>query len=319
MDDELEPTILSTGNGLHIVVPLELDPTKYPSMPLDNTETWRDRLLPGRMQASATLIALTHFRHGRYYSVPENLSPGNMLLRFGEDFLTNNKADVAHNPSVRSCMVRAPHSFNLKCIKKGLDSEVNIIGRWNRQKKGHILFLINRFHEHLRKLRQEQIRQAQIEERRRKRILRSDRILESASYMTVTTSGKVATTTTAPVNFSYKYWYIEPLAKIVITDFRKRAAGMVFAPYYLNIKGWSYAVAKHAILYWLDKCDQICSLGFDAEDKVNDWLEYIIENSTPDRKYLPLGEQKFKIHVPELYDQLKRDAYVQQQSAGGGN
>jgi hypothetical protein len=308
MDDELEPTTINTGNGLHLVLPLELDPSKYPAMPLDNTETWRDRLLPGRTQASATLIALTHFRNGRYYSIPENLSPGNMLLRFSEDFLTNDKADVAHNPSVRSCMVRSPGSYNLKRIKAGLDSEVNIIGRWNGQKKAHILFLINRFHEHLRKLRKEQIHQVEIQERKRKRILRNNRILESASYMTVTTNGKITNPTA--IKLSYKYWYIEPLSKMAVVDFRKHAASMVFAPYYLNIKGWSYDVSRHAILYWLDQCDKVCSLNFDAEDKVNDWLDYIIDRSKDGQKYLPLGDQKFKEHVPELYEQLQSSRYI---------
>jgi hypothetical protein len=161
VDEELEPTVISSGNGYHIVLPIETDPAKYYCPRPD----WdKKRLIPGRSEWLASVIA-----QGYKYGIPSNLSPANMFIRFAEQFLTSGKADLGHNPSVRSCMVRVPGSYNSKCIEKGaIDSEVTIVNRWNGQNKAHILFLINRFYYHVKETHEK--RQKMMLKARKKRL-----------------------------------------------------------------------------------------------------------------------------------------------------
>ena len=48
------------------------------------------------------------------------------FLRFVAEYLADNKADVNHNPSLKSCMARVPGSIN---SKNG--EEVKIIQEWD--------------------------------------------------------------------------------------------------------------------------------------------------------------------------------------------
>src|ERR671922_327834 len=62
VDNELEPTVIDSGNGYHIVLPLETDPTKYGTSGLGNgtakgIKSWKDRILPGYHHDFAALIA----------------------------------------------------------------------------------------------------------------------------------------------------------------------------------------------------------------------------------------------------------------------
>jgi hypothetical protein len=48
--------------------------------------------------------------------------------------LSLNKADTANNPGLKSCLLRVPYTFNSKCIKEGIDSEVKIVEQWDSSK-----------------------------------------------------------------------------------------------------------------------------------------------------------------------------------------
>ena len=39
------------------------------------------------------------------------------FMQFAEDFLTNKKDDVQHEPSIHSCLVRIPGTINSKCAQ----------------------------------------------------------------------------------------------------------------------------------------------------------------------------------------------------------
>jgi hypothetical protein len=320
VDNELEATIIDSGNGYHIVLPLETDPAKYGAYGLgDGTakgiESWKDKILPGYHHDFAALIASTYYAKNQYYPIPENISPANMLLRFGEDFLTNDKADIGHNPSVRSCMVRVPGSYNSKCISKGLDAEVKIVNRWNGQRKAHILFLTNRFHRHfleLRTKRQKMMAQAQY---RRLIAERAKRKLNNISNNTfiIDARGRVSRKLVDGTILDPKqtdewladvsrrnYWYIEMLLQQPITDYRKRAIDLLFAPYFINVKNMPTEIATSMILDWLARCNIMRPVGFDAHYKIESAVMY-----TRDRNYRPLGEVKFKEQMPDLYEKLK--------------
>ena len=51
------------------------------------------------------------------------------FMQFAEDFLTNKRGDLRHNPTVNSCMVRITGTKNSKCVQ-----DVKIIHRWDGQR-----------------------------------------------------------------------------------------------------------------------------------------------------------------------------------------
>jgi hypothetical protein len=317
VDDNLEPTVIDSGNGYHIVLPLEIDPLKYSSsIPMRDTEKWQDRLLPGRNLNHAALIASTCYSNsGKYYVIPEAISPANMLLRFAEDFLTNNKADMGHNPSIRSCMVRVPGSHNSKRIMNSLESEVKIVNRWDGQKKAHILFLINRFYAHLQEVKVKRLRMILQARERRRRMERTTQFLNNINNNTFIIDEKggvsrqlVDGTILNPADTdkwlaeiaSKNHWYIELLLQVPINDFRKRAVNLMFAPYLVNLRGMSFEAAENVIGNWLARCNTIRTLDFDPEYVIKQALMY-----AKDRHYLPLGVAKFKEQAPELFSRLQ--------------
>jgi Primase X len=104
--DNISPTVLWTGNGYHIYLPV-----------------------------TAIILEL----ESPYADFED---PSRRFIRWAEQFLTNNKADSCHsnNLSFRNCMLRVPGSFNSKLVQlseKGQIvnipelSEVKIMQKWN--------------------------------------------------------------------------------------------------------------------------------------------------------------------------------------------
>lgn len=96
------PSIIESGNGYHIYLPIE-------SFILELESVFAD------------------------YE-----SPSVKFLRFAEYFLSNGKADTCHssNLSFKNCMLRIPGSHNSKCVIKnnnivGPTTEVKIIQKWD--------------------------------------------------------------------------------------------------------------------------------------------------------------------------------------------
>jgi hypothetical protein len=86
-----KPTVLFTGGGYHIYLPVEI-PTA-----LEN---------------------ITEFQ--------EFDRPSEQFLRYIKDYLSNNKADKNNNPSFKSCLLRIPGSINSK-----YNTKVTIVQEWN--------------------------------------------------------------------------------------------------------------------------------------------------------------------------------------------
>src|SRR5215203_273061 len=78
------PTINNSGNGYHIIQPIECP------------------------------IVLEQIEQFQKYKDIFFLSQE--FLRFAEDFLSNGKADPSHYPSFKSCQIRVPGSINGKCL-----------------------------------------------------------------------------------------------------------------------------------------------------------------------------------------------------------
>jgi hypothetical protein len=110
--ESIHPTVLWTGNGYHIYLPLE-------AVVLDSYEQFSKDEFP-------KLFSIYGKYHG--YSVSE------VFLKFAEDYFTNGKSDPQHKPKFKSCLIRFPNTLNSKCLNKGLsydDSKVKIIQEWN--------------------------------------------------------------------------------------------------------------------------------------------------------------------------------------------
>ena len=106
------PTVLWTGNGYHVYLPIQaviLD--HYPEFSKDNFRN---------------LFSLNCKYHN--YSISE------IFLKYAETLFANGKADPQHRPKYKTCLIRIPYTFNSKCLKRGLgpeESKAMIIQKWN--------------------------------------------------------------------------------------------------------------------------------------------------------------------------------------------
>jgi len=93
------PSVLNTGNGYAIIQPITIKPLQ--KVTLDKKE-----------------ISDT----------------AKKFLLFAERYLTNCKCDMGNHPSLRSCMIRIPYSYNKKSLLQGKSkeqSQVTIHSDWN--------------------------------------------------------------------------------------------------------------------------------------------------------------------------------------------
>lgn len=110
---EVKPTVLWSGNGYHIYLPIE-------GLILDNYEPFSIKKYPNLFSAY----------HGKYsdYSVSE------VFLLFAKDYFTDGAADPQHRPKFKTCLIRVPNTYNSKCLANGLsleESKVKLIQKWN--------------------------------------------------------------------------------------------------------------------------------------------------------------------------------------------
>ena len=103
--DSIIPLVLWTGNGYHVIVILNI------VEPLEHIE--------------------------EYTSVSSKCGIKQIsreFMLFAKICLSENKADPKNSPSFESCLLRAPHSLNSKCLKVGMserESQVKIIQSCN--------------------------------------------------------------------------------------------------------------------------------------------------------------------------------------------
>jgi len=107
-----QPTLLWTGNGYHIYLPVEIPI-------LDNEfEFSKERY--------QNLFSLNN-RYYEYY-VSE------VFMQFARRYLTGGKSEFVHRPRYTNCMVRIPDTYNMDSLSKGLSlekSQVKILQEWD--------------------------------------------------------------------------------------------------------------------------------------------------------------------------------------------
>ena len=188
------PTVLWTGNGYHIYQPVT-------GFILEQEEVFAKFIDP----------------------IGKDLTT--KLMQFAEDFLTNNKGDRQHRPSINSCLVRIPGTINSKC-----GQTVKVVQRWDCQRPA-INYLLRDFRRWL------------IDEQMKQRLIGSER---------------ARTQTVNPKTISW----IEKLLQTPIDDYRKFVVWRILSPYLINIRKCSAEEATNMIKNWLDKCGKLRPLDF---------------------------------------------------------
>ena len=95
------PTVLWTGNGYHIYLPVQV--------PILDTEF---EFSKGRFQ---NLFSLNSKYYDYYMS--------EVFMQFAEIYLTGGKSDLSHRPRYSNCMVRIPDTYNMDSLSKGTSLE----------------------------------------------------------------------------------------------------------------------------------------------------------------------------------------------------
>ena len=160
------PLVIFTGNGYAIIQPIQI-------------------------------ISFTNstLRNRKILDVPKK------FLQFAERYLSNSKCDTANHPSLKSCMIRVPYSYNKKSLLNGKsreESKVLIHSEWNKIRCSveNLPFL-----RHLNKLELQ---------------------LEQKQNIKFTNYGEIP--------------YIEKLLETKVTDGKKRILDLVLCPYLVNVK-----------------------------------------------------------------------------------
>jgi hypothetical protein len=306
--DKSPLTSLWTGGGNQILIPLEVDPAKYPvanKMTLNHT-------IPGRDLRYANLFTGSHdYRFSAYHKLPANL-----FLWFAEGYITQGEYDGGHKPSVRSAMIRVPGSYNSKYIGKdevGSDddlakAEVKIEQRWDGVTRPHILFLLGAFYRDLgdsyRKQARKQAKAYRVKSQAMAAQMALYRTLNKmpvADHIAAQAFGEGAHSQYAHT----KYWYIDKLLQTPLEDFRKRSVDLLLAPFLITVKGMSDAVAETMIMNWLQRCNALKPLDFDAEERIRSKIiDMRAALQTSPYGFLPLGEDKFRAEHSDWFDRV---------------
>ena len=195
-----KPTVLFTGSGHHIYQPVSI------------------------------IDFSTKSNFNGYSELPKQ------FLRFVAEYLADNKADVNHNPSLKSCMVRVPGSVN---SKNGL--EVRIIKEWDGNRPD-ITSLLGIFYSWL----------------------ATRKIISEKSQRPI--SKFRADKSSSKIN------WIEVLLKTPLDDYRKTIVNLVLAPYLVNVRKLDYEASFTIIRQWLDLCSSSRKLCFVADSLTSNAL-----------------------------------------------
>jgi hypothetical protein len=170
------------------------------------------------------------------YIDPSKKDLTSRLMQFAEDFFTDRKGDPQHRPSIKSCFIRIPGTINSKC-----NQEVKIVQRWGGTRPP-INYVLRDFRTWLVT---EKINNKR-EESKPAKYRNSNRI-----------SSRYCSGNSIP--------WIEKLLQTPIADYRKYAIWRIIMPYLYNVKKLSEPEVIDLTQTWLNKCDHMRSLDFDAK------------------------------------------------------
>jgi hypothetical protein len=208
---QTRPTVLWTGNGYHVYLPIK-------AFVLEEEEVF------------------AKFHNGKL----NEPSLSTKFIRFAEAFFTKKKHDPQHRPSVNSCLLRVPGSYNSKNGQK-----VSVIQQWDG-KKDAIQYMLRNFR---RCLIQDKLDEV------------NDRNKKMPNSNNNTSSRTIS--------------WIESLLQSPIPDYRKYCLWRILTPYLVNVRKLSNEESYPIIRTWLEKCDSIRRLSFNPKYL----LKYYIRNA----------------------------------------
>lgn len=192
------PTVLWTGNGFHIYLPIK-------AFILEEEE----------------IFAKFQFQSGN--SNEPSLST--KFMRYAEAYFTDKKHDPQHRPSVNSCLLRVPGTYNSKNEQK-----VKVIQQWDG-KRPAIQYALRNFRKYL--------IQKQL-----------DKINEQKTKSNTIPEMKLIR-------------WIEQLLQTPIPNYRRYCVWRILAPYFVNVKRLSNEESYSVISWWLRRCNLKKRLSFD--------------------------------------------------------
>jgi hypothetical protein len=191
------------------------------------------------------------------------------FMQFAESFFTDKKGDPQHRPSIRSCLIRIPGTINSKC-----NQEVKIVQKWDGTRPP-INYLLREFRTWL-------VAEKVNEEVEKKR---------SRNYRNTYTNASLCYNGTNTIQ------WIEKLLQTPLADHRKYAIWRIILPYLFNIRNLPDGDVAITVQNWLNKCDVVRTLDFNAKYLV----KQNIRNSNK-HKFLPIGFNKLSSENQGLYD-----------------
>ena len=190
------------------------------------------------------------------------------FMQFAESFITDNKGDPQHRPSIKSCLLRVPGTINSQC-----NQEVKIVQRWNGIRPP-INYLLRDY-----------------------RIwLVSEKINEKAENKRSRNYRKSYSNTCLRYIGTDTIQWIEKLLQTPLADHRKYAIWRVLIPYLYNIKNLSDDDVVNILQNWLSKCNVMRTLDFSMQY----WIKQNTRNCRKCR-YLPISFYNLKSENQELY------------------
>jgi Primase X len=263
------PTIIWSGKGIHFYQPVKLVHDKAST--LEEIDVFSEFLDP----TSAKKDLSTRF------------------MRFAEEFFTGKKHDPAHRPSVRSCLVRVPHSLNSKCIELETgrhieDPEVKLIQRWDGHRPA-INYILRDFRRWLinNKIKERLELQSIQRDLYRLKHKRGNGNYNNYNHSNVT---------------SVYYNRLEKLLLTPISDHRKFVCYWLLSRYLINIRHLNYEQAYATMKNWLCKCDEVERLFPSARV-----FDALVKNDIRDAQKsgkVPIGDEKLKEMNEEVYKML---------------
>ncbi len=231
-NQNIQPTVLWSGNGYHIYLPLQ-------SFILDSFESFSKDKFPHLFSSK-----------GKYFGS----SVSEVFLKYAENLFTGGKADPQHRPRYKTCLIRIPNTYNSKCLDKGLskdESQVKIVEKWDGYRPPIQLLTLD----FKRWLIQEEINDQQQQLTRKKGKGRINQF------------NKLNSSTAGETN-NYGINWIENLLQRGIADGRKESLRLILGPYLSKRKSYDDAVI--ILQKWLDKCNSVNPLdrGFNSRQKI---------------------------------------------------
>lgn len=240
-----QPSVLWTGNGYHIYQPLE------------------------------GIVFEMHQEFYKFLPYVGNYDLTTEFLRFAERHFTNNKCDLNHLPSIKSCLMRIPGTRNSKN-----NEEVKVIHKWNGYKPS-VKWLAEDYRLYL------------IQKRVHK-IFEKNK-MGNRNCLLYKKNQRHRT----------KINWIEKTLETPLDDYRKVTISLILVPYCIVVRNLDVLTTSNLIRNWLDGCRKLRSLDFSEYKHVNTSINSSVKNRFP-----PMKTQTMKINRLPMYDYFRRKSII---------